>query len=309
MESTNNTPSPESTPSESTESVDTSVEEGQPEAVAAPVEPVKETPKAKAIRKLQLKVDGLDLSEELPFDLPDDPVAREYMVKQLQMARLGSKRAQEYSQLEKEVRTLIEGAKGNPRKLLKDLSIDAKKLAAEIIEEEISNANKTPEQLEQEKLKEELKALKEEREREKESFQKKEFERVQEQAYEKYDNMITSALDKSDLPKEPYVVKKLADYMLLGLKAGYDVTPDDCISLVQEEIKADIQKMISAMPDEVLEQYIGKDVFSRVRKKNLAKVKEAASVTGGKKLTETGTSAPKTNTGAKKQTIKDFFGV
>jgi hypothetical protein len=263
----------------------------------------------KAIRKLQLKVDGLDLSEDLPFDLPDDPVAREYMVKQLQMAKMGSKRAQEYSQLEKEVRSLIEGAKGNPRKLLKDLSIDAKKLAAEIIEEEITNANKSPEQLEQEKLKEELKALKEEREKEKEENKKKEFERIQTNAFEKYDSMITIALDKSNLPKEPYVVNKMADYMLIGLKAGYDVTPEDCMSLVQDEMKADIQKMISAMPDEVLEAYIGKDVFSRVRKKNLAKVKEAAALTGGKKLTETGTSTPKTDNKEKKMSIKDFFGV
>ena len=206
--------------------------------------------------------------------IPDDPKAVEYMTRQLQMAKMGSKRAQEYAQLEKEIRNLIQEGTKNPRRLLKELNIDEKELARQIIEQEIENAQKSPEQLEKERVEAELKELKEQREREKQDFERREFERLQEQAYEKYDAQMSSALDKSDLPKEPYVVKKIADYMLVALQQGYDVSPEDVLPLVREEIKTDIQALIKVMPDEVLEQFLGKDVFNRFRKKNLAKAKE-----------------------------------
>lgn len=263
---------------------------------------------AKKLNALRLKVDGHEMEEELPFEIPDDPEAVEYMTRQLQMAKMGSKRAQEYAKLEKEIRTLITEGTKNPRRLLKELNIDEKELARQIIEQEIENAQKSPEQLEKERIESELKSLKEEREREKQDFERREFERLQEQAYEKYDAQMSSALDKSDLPKEPYVVKKIADYMLVALQQGYDVSPEDVLPLVREEIKGDIQALIKVMPDEVLEQFLGKDVFNRFRKKNLAKAKEASTVAAAKAVKDTGGKAT-TKEPEKKVSFKDFFGV
>jgi hypothetical protein len=263
---------------------------------------------AARLRSLRLKVDGREIDEELPFEIPDDPEAVEYMKRHLQMSRMGTKRAQEYAQLEKEIRQLITEGTKNPRKLLKELSIDERELARQIIEQEIENAQKSPEQLEKERIEEELKALKEEREREKQQFEQKEFERLQEQAYEKYDQQMTTALESSDLPKEPYVVKKIADYMLVALQEGYDVSAEDVIPLVREEIKSDLQALIRVMPDEAIEQFLGKEVFGRFRKKNLAKAKEVASVSSAKAVKDTGgkTTAKEPE---KKISYKDFFGV
>jgi hypothetical protein len=252
--------------------------------------------------------DEREIEEDLPFDIPDDPEAVEYMKRQLQMARMGTKRAQEYAQLEKEIRQLITEGSKNPRQLLKELNIDERELARQIIEQEIENAQKSPEQLEKERIEEELKALKEEREREKQSFEQKEFERLQEQAYEKYDQQMTMALEKSNLPKEPYVVKKIADYMLVALQEGYDVSADDVIPLVKQELEKDIQTLINAMPDEALEQFLGKQRLANFRKKNLAKAKEAVAVSSAKAVKDTGgkTSAKEPE---KKMSYKDFFGV
>jgi len=263
---------------------------------------------AARLRSLRLKVDGQEFDEDLPFDIPDDPEAVEYMRRQLQMARMGSKRAQEYAQLEKEIRQLITEGTKNPRKLLKELSIDERELARQIIEQEIENAQKSPEQLEKERIEEELRSLKEEREREKHEFEQKEFERLQEQAYEKYDTQMTLALEKSNLPKEPYVVKKIADYMLVALQQGYDVSADDVIPLVKQELEKDIQTLINAMPDEALEQFLGKQRLANFRKKNLAKAKEATAVSSAKAVKDTGgkTSAKEPE---KKLTFKEFFGV
>jgi hypothetical protein len=294
-----------------TESVDTGSVEGQEGLQAveqSPAEVKAAAKEAARLRSLRLKVDGREIEEDLPFEIPDDPEAVEYMKRQLQMARMGTKRAQEYAQLEKEIRDLIlEGTK-NPRKLLQELNIDERELARQIIEQEIENAQKSPEQLEKERIEAELKALKEEREREKQEFEQKEFERLQEQAYERYDQQMTDALERSNLPKEPYVVKKIADYMLVALQEGYDVSADDVIPLVKQELEKDIQTLINAMPDEALEQFLGKQRLANFRKKNLAKAKEAVAVSSAKAVKDTGGKTA-VKEPEKKMSFKDFFGV
>lgn len=266
----------------------------------------------KMLKSLRIKVDGREMDEELPFEIPDDEETVEWMKRNLQMSKMGAKRAQEYSTLEKEVKSFIDELRKNPRKILSDpnIGIDVKKLAAEVIEEEIENSQKSPEQLEREKLERELKDLKEQREREKEEAKQREFDRIQQESFERYDMLIGQALEKSDLPKSPYVVKKIADYMLLGLQNGIDVNPTDVLPIIREELQDELKDMFAVMPEEVIEQIIGKDVFTRVRKKNIAKAKSAkAPLTAQNVASDTGvTSKPKEEKPAQKQSIKDFFG-
>jgi len=261
---------------------------------------------AARVKKLKLKVDGREYEEEVNLD--DD----EYLTRQLQLAKAAQKRMGEYSDLEKKVRGFIEELKKNPKKVLADpnIGIDVKKLAASIIEEEIENSKKSPEQLEKEKLQADLQRLQEEREREKKEFQQREFERLQMQAYDRYDIQMSQTLEKSDLPKSPYVIKKMADYMLLGLQQGLDVTPDDVLPLVREEMQSDLKEMFAVMPEEVIEKIVGKDVLTRIRKKNVAKAK-AATPTPTNKASDVGVSSTskKDDSQKKKMTYRDFFGV
>jgi hypothetical protein len=264
---------------------------------------------AARIRKLKLKVDGQELEEELPFEIDDNPEAVEYMTRQLQMSKAAQKRMGEHAQLQKEVKYFLEELRKNPKKILADpsIGIDVKQLAAQIIEEEIANSQKSPEQLEKERLETELKTLQEEREREREETRQKEFARLQEIEYERYDTLMSKALETSDLPKSPYVVKKMADYMLLGLNEGIDVSPEDVLPLVREEIQNDLREMFAVMPDEVIEKIVGKDVFNRVRKKNVAKAKAPTPVKSA--IKDTGASKSAATTSAEKKSFRDFFGV
>ncbi|NBV28740.1 hypothetical protein EBS02_06960, partial [bacterium] len=264
----------------------------------------------KTLKSLRIKVDGREFDEELPFELPDDEESVEWMKRNLQMSRMGQKRSQELSSLEKEVRTFIEELKKNPRKVLADptIGIDVKRLAAEVIEEEIENSQKSPEQLEKERLERELRDLKEQREREKEEQNQREFERIQQESFERYDMLIGQALEKSDLPKSPYVVKKMADYMLLGLQNNIELSPSDVLPIIREEIQEELKDMFAVMPEEVIEAIIGQDVFTRVRKKNIAKAKQAkAPPTAQNVAADTGkTSKADAAVPAQKQSIKDF---
>jgi hypothetical protein len=235
------------------------------------------------------------------------------MQNKLQMDRLARMKSQESADQQKMINQFLTDLKKNPRKVLSDPSIgvDLKKIAAELIEEEIENSRKSPEQLEKEKLEAELKAIKEEREKEKEEFNTRELERLQQQELERYDMLITKAIETSDLPKSPYIVKKMADYMLMGLQKGVDVTPDDVLPLVREEMQNDLKEMFAVMPEDVIESIVGKDVINRIRKKNLQKAKASQSMqaVSQAKAKDTGTTAPKEKAPTEKKDYKSFFGV
>lgn len=287
---------------ESTENLESS-EESSEESSAKPE--VKAAPTSLK-KKLKLKFDGKE--EDLEFDPNDD----DYLTKQFQLAKMGHKSAQELATIRKQVDEFVRELKKNPRKVLSDpnIGIDIKELAAQVIEEEIENSRKSPEQLEYERAQHELKALKEEREKEKAEFNKKELERIQNQEYERYDMLMTQALEKSDLPKSPYIIKKMADYMLLGLENNVDVSPTDIIPLVREEMQNDLKEMFSVMPDEVVEAIVGKDVINRIRKKNIAKAKSQPPVPTKASIKDIGLKSGKPEEETeKKQSFKQFFGV
>jgi len=308
-------PVAESTPSTSVNSnltpaeaallkTDPTLEVKAPEPVSKAPEAVKQA--EKQLKKLKLKIDGKEIEEA--FDPNDD----EYLTRQFQMAKMGQKRASEAAQLQKEVAAFIQELKTNPRKVLSDpnIGIDVKQLAAQVIEEEIENSKKSPEQLEKERLQAELEELRAQQAREKEEMSKKEFERLQAQEYERYDMLMTKALEKSDLPKSPYVVKKMADYMLLSLQKGVDLPPEDVLPLVRQEIQNDIKEMFAVMPDDAIAQIVGKDVIGRIRKNSVAKAKQAPPPQPlSKGVKDTGEKSAKDEGPKKKISMKEFFGI
>lgn len=258
----------------------------------------------KRLKKLMLKVDGEEFEEELPFEIDEEH--GDYVRKQLQLAKMSQKRAQYASQIEKEAFDLIEMLRKDPRRVLSDptIGIDIKEFAAKIIEEEIENARKSPEQIEREKMENELRALKEEREKEKEAHRKRELERLQEQEYERYDTLMTQALEKNtDIPKSAYVVKKMADHMIMALEKGYDVTPEELIPLIREEMREDVKQMFQVLPEDVIEQLVGKDNINKIRKKYVSKGKEIKN----NALANPVPKKDKVDANAPKQTYKDFF--
>lgn len=263
----------------------------------------------KKIKQLKLKVDGKEVIEELPFEIDEDPKVQEYMIRQLQLAKMSHQRANQFSTLDKEVRSFVNELKANPQKVLSDpaFGVDLKALATQIIEAEIEQGKKTPEQIEREKLESELKRLQAERETEKQELQQKQLELLEKQEYERYDREMTEVLASSDLPKSPYVVKKMADYMLLALEHGMeDVSPKDILPLVREEIHKDIKEMFGIMPEDVIEAMIGKDTIGKLRKRSVAKAKEAP-VALQKSITDVGKTQTKQEK-PKKVSYREFFG-
>jgi hypothetical protein len=270
----------------------------------------------KTLKKLTLKVDGEEYEQDLPFDLPDDPKAIEYMKRELQMAKMGQNRAQHAANLEKEIVQFFDELKANPKKALSNPAfkdrLDLKKLAAEIIEEEIENSKKSPEQLEKEKLQAELQAMKEERENEKRTLEQREFDRLREKYAEDYDIQITQALETNKIPRSAAAVKKIADYMEIAVKAGKDVSVNDLIPIIRDELSSDFLQHLNSLPDDQLDQYIPKAIQDRLRKRVVAKAKAAASnpvLKGNPKAESTGKASEKKEDATGKKTMRQLWGV
>ncbi len=267
----------------------------------------------KRLNSLRLKYNGKEYDEALPFEIPDTKEAKEYMAKHLQMSKLSQTKSQEAAQWQKDATDFLDLLKKDPRSVLSDPSIglDLKKFAAQIIEEEIENSKKSPEQLELEKIKLELKKERDEGKKRVEDQKKKDLEKIQNEAFEHYETMIDKALEGSDLPKTPYTVKKMADWMLVGLEKGIELSGEDVLSLVREEMHSDLKEMFAAMPEDVIESLVGRENINKIRKKNLAKAKAGPQVPQPVKsaVKDVGKKAEKVEAPAVKKNFKDFFGI
>jgi hypothetical protein len=261
----------------------------------------------KMTKQLKLKFNGREITEELPFEI--DEANQDWYVKQRQKAMLADHKSQEFSQLEREVGAFIQELRKNPKKALSNpaIGVDIKELTAQVLQEEIERSQKSPEQLAREELEAKYAQLLEEREKEKQELSQKELERMTEREYERYDTLMSSALEKSDLPKSPYIVKKMTEYMMLGIENNIDVTPDQIIPIIRQEMQQDLQEMFAVMPAEVIEQIVGKQNLDKLRKNRVAAskppvpVKSAIKDVAGKKTV--------TKETVKQQTMKDFFGI
>lgn len=238
---------------------------------------ITKTEAKKMLRKLQIKFNGKEMEEELPFEIPDTDEAKAYMSNHLQLSKLSQSKARAQAALEKEVSMLVEQLRKNPKEVLRDptIAVDLKKLAAEIIEEEMENSKKSPEQLKLEKAESELKRIKDEREKEKSEYRERELTKLKQQQFEQYDVQVTQALEKAQLPKTARTIKLMADYMIEGVKNNIKITPFEAVNLVKEEFMDELKEMFAHTPEEAIEALIGKDVIKRIRKKDLAKIKSA----------------------------------
>lgn len=303
---------------------DTSVENSAPEAVegqvagaagdSSPVQDAKEvltdpnaTKKEKkaaenTLKKYNIKVNGRN--EVVELDLNDEAS----IVKHLQMSRAAQSKMQESANLMKNAEEFINLLKTNPRRVLEDPSIgvDLKLFAQEIINQEIDNASKSPEQLEKEKLQKELSEIKAKIEDDEKKRKSAEYQRLEQEARVKIESDFESALKGSDLPKTAYTVRKMADYMMIALKNGVNLTPQDLIPLIRKEMQGDIKELFGLANDDILEELVGKDRISKMRKKKVAQVQQQVAQTANQ-VKSTGNKPGAKAPEGKKMTMKEFL--
>lgn len=294
---------------EETEGNEEEVTEETPEELEAKSKEAEKKAEAARRKKYQLKVNNK--VRDIELDLDND----EEVAKYLQKAMAADEKFQEAAMTRKQAEALVEMLKKDPLSVLKhpSLGVDIKALAQKVINDELEEMEKTPEQKEREKLEKELKELKAERERLAKEKQESEMARMQAQAHQELDEQIDLAIRSTDLPKSPYVVKRIADAMIDAVGMGYeDITVQDIMPYVEEQIRNEISEMFGAMPDEVMEKLLGKGRLDNYRKARVAKVK-AKPVETAKQVKDSGKATEAKKEAAKEDPkkdikFKDFFG-
>ncbi len=286
---------------------DVDLEDTGEDLIETPAEAKKKL-EAAAKKAYKLKVGGKDVE-----------VDEAELLKRAQMGYSADEKWQEAAKMRKQMDGFIQLLQRDPAKALEQMGYDVDKMAEERIQQRIIEMQKSPEQLEKEKIQRELSEMKAEREREKQEFQTKEMQRIQDNYAIELENDISSALDNNSygFPKTPYVVKRIADTMILAVQEGIrtnnprlkNVTAKDVLPIVEQEIKQELSDMYSASPDDVFESLVGKDRLNKYRK---AKIKKTAKPASAAQVKPTGTGELKKvqdqqNATQKKTSAKDFF--
>ena len=227
------------------------------------------------IKKFQLKVNGRTVEREI--DLSDD----ETLKRELQKAAAFQQTAQEAAELKKMYESEIRRLQSNPWEVLQELGLNPEELNERFLEERINELKKSPEQIEREKMERELS---EARERLKRIEQEEESRREQEliaQAEAELEEEIIAALDAhKTLPPTQKTMSRIADALMYAMdyaeENGYDasaITVADVIPHVEEEYRQEMRALLDNAPEQMLEEYVGKQNLERLRKNRVAAVK------------------------------------
>jgi len=252
------------------------------------------------IETFKFKANGKD--QEVTLDWND----KEDIIRRLQMAEAAQPAMQKASENEKLLQEFLSDAKTKPWDVLKELGLDPDELSEQRIQDRIEQMKKTPEEVEKEEMAAELNALRDKVKKEEEARKDAEMQKVQKETEVELENQIMGAIDATqNLPKSPYVVKRVADAMLFAMDNGYpDVSADQVLPMVEKELEKEVQQMFEGMPDKILEQFIGQKTNERLRQNRLKKMKKAPT----KKVEEIKKQEVKKEETKKKISLKEFLG-
>lgn len=257
--------------------------------------------KALGKKRVPLKVNGRDMEYEV--DLDND----EELAKYLQKAMAADEKFQEAASIRKQMQQFVQALKSDPLSILShpELGINIKDLAERVINNELEDLQKSPEQKRLEQLERDLKDREDKLKTVEEQKREAELARLEEQAFQELDRDIDEALKTTSLPKSAYVMKRIADTLINANELGYtEISVKDIMPYVEQTMEQELQEMFGRMPEEVIERLMGQNL-DRVRRSKIAKAKkvapsvqETAAATKGKSQEE----APK-----QKVKFKDYF--
>jgi len=266
----------------------------------------KQEAQAELKKRMRFKVNGREVEKEI--DLNDEETLQEL----LQKGFAADERFQHASSLEKKMREFAELLQQDPIQALIAAGHDPDKLTDGYMKKRIEELQKSPEQLQLEKLQKEIETERKKREQLENEKLTAEQAKVESEYSRQLDEEITAGLSSSDLPKSPYVVKRIAENLMLGIQQGNeDISVQDVLPIVERQIKEEIRQMFEAMPEDIIENVLGNNVSDKLRKRRLAKAKQAKTPETSSNIKPTGQTeinkSKNQEEPAKPVKAKDFF--
>lgn len=217
--------------------------------------------------KHKVKVDGKESEVTL------EELARDYQTKKLSDQKMMTATAKE-----RRAEEFIKKLMSDPKSILraKELGLtreQIRKLGEDLVAEELNEELMDP----KDKEIRDLKAFKAEQEAEKEKRAKEEEDRkflaTKKRYADEYTKQIMEVVDKSTLPKTPYMVSRVARLMAASLDSEKPLTAMEAVPLVKEDYKSDINHFLKDLNAAQMIEFLGEDVGRKIREYDLAKLK------------------------------------
>lgn len=222
------------------------------------------------LKEYKIKVNGLD--EVIKFDPHND----EEVTKWLQKGRGSDQKFQEAADIRKAAVDFFDQLRNNTTKVLTDKSLGVprdqlRKFAEEFLQEEIVQMQKTPHEREIEELRQKLdQELNEKNLREQTRAEQEKL--ALDRQYEASLSMdIQTAIESNGLPKTPAMIYAMTQLMSVALEKGINLTAKDIAPIMKAEKLREHQEIARGLPDDQLDEWIGKEISARIRKKNVSK--------------------------------------
>lgn len=243
-------------------------------------------PKAKPEPAKTYKVKASGREAEVPAEIVDAfakavGLAPEDLLRGSQMAKAGQERLRAAAEAEKKAKALEERLKKDPRSAIADalggrdafLKLAIEEVAKLAEEEELAKTN--PVELERRKLAAERAAVEAEKKAAEDAKKSEEAKAFEARFAQKLDGEMKAALEAGKLPRDPYVIKRLASAMADHLDATGDdpddLTTADLVPTVLEEIQAEHSAFLGKLSGEqIVEQF--PELAEKVRKALVSRV-------------------------------------
>lgn len=235
-----------------------------------------EAARQEQIRKMKLKVNGKEM------ELGEDEVIR-----RAQLASAADQKFQEAAQIRKQAEQFINQLLSDPMSVLTHPELADKikfrQLAENFLAKELQRELMSPEQRELAELREYRKSQEEARQAAEQQqltqAQQAERAKLQQRAAQEYDVKMTEILQKSDLPKTPYTVKRVAELLFNAVQKGYDLDVQTAVDMVREGYMSDLGALVGGLDGESLIKTFGPDLLKKIRKYDLAQLKSRVNPT------------------------------
>ena len=253
---------------ESSEDVETEVEGSEEPAAEGSEEEEAAEEVDPATQMYRLTVDGQDIEVSL------QDMAQDYQLK-----AASHKRFQEASQLEKASKQAIEDLNKDPVKAMKDLGWNRESIkdyfyaqAKAMLEED----GMSEEEVKAKEELSELETLRAEKAAREDADKSAEDVRLQNEAIVNYNKAFTEELSKQSIPSTPHAVQRMAQIMHDALAAKYEISVPEAAAYYKEEQAAIVKHQLGDLKGEQLIKVLGKEAADKIRKQDLANLKNPA---------------------------------
>jgi len=178
---------------------------------------------------------------------------------------------------EKRVEEFLNILKTDPKKILmnKNLGLDVRQLAEEILVEHLQEEMLDPKDREINKYKKQLADMEEGEKNKRQKFESEQAQELREKYSENYSNEIVDALKIGNLPKTQHTVRRMAYYMQQAVKQGYDVKAKDVVDLVRNDYISEQKFLFSEMNEDVLADILGEENVKKIRRYEAKRLKNS----------------------------------